>query len=454
MGDKWHIINANIVNEGEEFRGEIYIKDGVIEKILHGKAAEGDKMAPGTGNYVVFDAENRYVLPGVIDDQVHFREPGLTHKGDIYSESRAAVAGGTTSFMDMPNNKPPILTLELLEKKYKLAAEKSLANYSFYMGASNENAAEALKADPASVCGIKIFLGSSTGNMLVDNINTLNTLFSKSRTLIAVHCEDEGIILRNTEIFREKYGAKTPMEAHPLIRSSDACYKSTKMAVKLASIYNTRLHVLHVSTARELELFDASRPPERKKITAEVCVHHLWFNSSDYARYGSKIKWNPAIKTKEDQEALFNGLLSNKLDMVATDHAPHTLEEKSATYFRCPSGGPMVQHSLQAMLEFYHRGKISLAKIVEKMSHAPAQCFNIEKRGYIREGYKADLTVVDLNRKTEVNGNTILYKCGWSPFEGYVFSSSVTHTFVNGHLAWNDGKFDESETGERLLFNR
>lgn len=453
MENNWHIINAVIVNEGKEFQGEILIRDGIIERIMQ-TGREESRMATDTVDYQIFDARHQHVFPGVIDDQVHFREPGLTYKGDIFSESRAAVAGGVTSYMDMPNNKPPILTIEQLENKYKLAAEKSLANYSFYMGTSNDNAEEVLKTDPATVCGVKIFLGSSTGNMLVDNINTLNTIFSKSRMLIAVHCEDEAIIQRNTEIFRQKYGTKTPIEAHPLIRSSDACYKSSRMAVKLASIYNTRLHVLHVSTARELELFDDTKPLEKKKITAEVCVHHLWFNSSDYSTYGTRIKWNPAIKTKDDQEALFNGLLSNKLDVVATDHAPHTIEEKNAPYFRCPSGGPLVQHSLPVMLEFYHQGRISLAGIVEKMCHAPAICFGIEKRGFIREGYKADLAVVDLNRKTEINSGTILCKCGWSPFEGNTFNSTVTHTFVNGHLAWRDGILDDSRMGERLFFNR
>lgn len=453
MADSFHIKDVQIVNEGKIFRGDVFINVGVIERVVRRQTGEKTSVETPPG-YKRINGNGKHLIPGVIDDQVHFREPGLTHKADIGTESKAAVAGGVTSFMDMPNNKPPILTQDLLEAKFRTAAEKSMANYSFYMGTSNENAEEALKTDPSSVCGIKVFLGSSTGNMLVDNIDTLNTLFSRSRVPVAVHCEDEGIIQRNMAIFREKYGAKVPLEAHPLIRSSDACYKSTKLAVKLARIYNTRLHVLHVSTAAELDLFDNDKPLEKKKITSEVCVHHLWFNSSDYSRLGSRIKWNPAVKTREDQQALFTGLLDDRLDVIATDHAPHTLEEKTRNYFKCPSGGPLVQHSLPVMIEFMHQGRISFEKIVEKMCHAPARCFNIKNRGFIREGYMADLVIIDLVGKTPVNKDTILYKCGWSPFENTTFGSAVTHTFVNGRLAWENGKFDETVRGERLLFNR
>lgn len=448
MHKAYHIYNGKIVNEGKIFLGNIYIREGMIEKITR---ADQETSEP-KNDYTRIDASGRYVLPGIIDDQVHFREPGLTHKADIRTESIAAVAGGITSFMEMPNTKPPVLTQELLEKKYKLAAGKSLANYSFYMGTSNDNIEEALKTDPKSVCGIKIFLGSSTGNMLVDDINTLNTLFSKTRSLIAVHCEDEDIIRKNTAIFREKYKSKIPIEAHPLIRSDEACLKSSRLAVKLAKIYNTRLHILHISTAKELALFDNTRNLDRKKITAEVCVHHLWFNSSDYSKLGNKIKWNPAIKTRDDQEALWDGLLSDQLDVIATDHAPHTLGEKMKSYSLAPSGGPLVQHSLLAMLEFWHQGKISLEKIVQKMCHAPAICFKIEKRGFIREGYQADIAIFDPGSETVVDEPSLLYKCKWSPFEGITFHSSVTHTFVNGHLAWNNGKVDESAKGQRLSF--
>lgn len=428
------------------------VRNGIIEKIEKAKSGESDLNRPT--DFPVIDLKGQYLMPGVIDDQVHFREPGLTHKGNIYTESKAAVAGGITSFMEMPNTIPNALTQELLEEKYILASKKSLANYSFYMGVSNDNADEVLKTDPKKVCGIKIFLGASTGNMLVDNIDTLNKLFSKAKMLIAVHCEDEPTIQANLALFKEKYGENIPMDAHPLIRNDVACYKSSKLAIGLAKLYNTRLHVLHISTKKEMDLFDNAVPLSKKRITAEVCVHHLWFNSSDYNELGSRIKWNPAVKSKSDQQALFECLLNNKLDVIATDHAPHTLEEKQNKYLKAPSGGPLVQHALAAMLDFYHQGKISLERIAEKMCHAPAICFQVKNRGFIREGYAADLVAFDLNQETFIDQSNILYKCGWSPFEGHTFKSAITHTFVNGNLVYNNGRFDESQKGQRLLFQR
>ncbi len=449
MRNSYYIINANIVNENRIFAGCVFIKEGMIERVV---AGEND-FSPGK-DVAIIDAEGKYLIPGVIDDQVHFREPGLTHKADIYTESKAAVAGGVTSFMDMPNTIPNTLTQELLEDKYRLASEKSLANYSFYMGASNDNIDEILKTDPKKVCGIKVFMGSSTGNMLVDNIDTLNAVFSKSKLLIATHCEDEATIKANSELFRKNYGENVPVEAHPLIRSDEACFKSSDLAVGLAKLHNTRLHILHLSSAKETGLFDNSIPLEEKRITAEVCVHHLWFDSSDYQEKGTLIKWNPAIKTAKDKEALWDALLDDRLDVIATDHAPHTIEEKTNTYFKASSGGPLVQHSLPAMIDFYHQGKISLEKIVDKMCHAPAKCFKVEKRGFVREGYFADLVIVDVNARTKVGKDNILYKCGWSPFEGHTFKSKITHTFVNGNLIYNNGEFDETEKGRRLLFER
>ncbi|MBN3035800.1 MAG: dihydroorotase [Bacteroidales bacterium] len=448
----YFITHAQIINEERVFEGDVLVQDGVIRKVAdrNHESIGADEI----GDAGIIDAEGLLLMPGVIDDQVHFREPGLTDKADIQSESRAAVAGGITSFMEMPNTSPPVLTQELLEQKYQLAAEKSLANFSFYMGTSNENAEETLRTNPRDVCGIKIFLGSSTGNMLVDNIDTLNTLFSKSRMLIAVHCEDETTIRKNLEIFREKYGREIPAEAHPLIRSSEACYKSTRLATGLAKVYHTRLHVLHLSTAREMSLFDNHVPLERKKITAEVCIHHLWFNNTDYGRLGNRIKWNPAVKTREDQQALLSALLDDRIDVIATDHAPHTLEEKNRPYLQAPSGGPMVQHALLAMLDLWHEGRIPLETVVRKMCHAPAVCFQVDRRGFIREGYHADLVLVDPARPSRVEKSNLLYKCGWSPLEGHSFRSTVTHTFVNGHLAFHEGRFDESVKGRRLLFNR
>lgn len=440
------ILNANIVNEGKVFPSDVLIKNGFIEKI--------GKFLSAAGISQTIDANGQYLFPGVIDDQVHFREPGLTHKADIYTESRAAVAGGLTSFMEMPNTVPNTLTQELLEEKYLIAAKTSLANYSFYMGASNNNLAEVLKTDPKQVCGIKVFMGSSTGNMLVDDEKALEAIFGKVNMLIATHCEDEETIRKNTAFYREKYGEDIPFRFHPLIRSEEACFRSSSMAVGLAKKHGAKLHILHISTARELELFDNHLPLSEKKITAEACIHHLWFDDSDYESKGSLIKWNPAVKKTSDREAIFKAVLDGRIDVIATDHAPHTLTEKQQPYFKAPSGGPLVQHSLVAMLEFYHQGKMSLEKIGEKMCHNPAVLFNIKKRGYIREGYFADLVLVDLQQPWKVFGGNILSKCGWSPFDGQVFNSKVTHTFVTGHLAFAEGKFNEGVMGKRLGFIR
>ena len=463
------IQNANIVNEGIIFQGSILIEGEKIKNIYTTPSpplparmnrSDGGEIREGVA---VMDAKGKYLLPGIIDDQVHFREPGLTHKGEIYTEAKAAVAGGVTSFMEMPNTIPNALTQELLEEKYKIASQKSLANYSFFMGASNDNIDEVLKTDPKNVCGVKVFMGSSTGNMLVDNRSTLENIFSKCKMLIATHCEDEATISANVEKFKAKYarlndavgqGEDIPVECHPMIRSEEACYKSSSLAVEMAKKYDTRLHILHISTAKELELFDSKTPLKEKRITAEACIHHLWFSDEDYATKDNLIKWNPAIKTKNDRDAILKGVLENKIDVICTDHAPHTLEEKNQSYFKAPSGGPLVQHSLVAMLEFVKQKKITIEKVVEKMSHALADCFQIEKRGYIREGYFADLVLVDINSPWTVDKSNILAKCGWSPFEGATFHSKITHTFVNGHLVYADGKFDESKKGKRLTFSR
>lgn len=450
------ITNANIVNEGITFRGSVLIENEIITKV-------SDSQLPAPDSALIIDAQGKHLLPGVIDDQVHFREPGLMHKGEIYTEAKAAVAGGVTSYMDMPNTVPNALTQDLLEAKYKRASEVSLANYSFFMGASNDNIYEVLKTDPKTVCGVKVFMGSSTGNMLVDNCTTLENIFSKCKMLIATHCEDEATVRANMEKFKGKYGEDIPVECHPQIRSAEACYKSSAQAVDLAKKYNSRLHILHISTAKELELFDSKTPLKQKRITAEVCVHHLWFSEEDYKIKGNLIKWNPAIKSKADRDALLKGVLENKIDVICTDHAPHTLEEKKQSYFKAPSGGPLIQHSLIAMLEFVHQKKITIEKVVEKMSHALADCFQIEKRGYIREGYFADLVLVEAPSispegvepvEWKVGKSNLLYKCGWSPFQGTTFHSCVTHTFVSGHLAYADGKFDESKKGMRLEFER
>ncbi len=439
------INNAFIVNEGKIFRGNILIEDDIISKI---SASEINTKVDK-----IIDASGKYLFPGCIDDQVHFREPGLTYKGDIYTEAKAAIAGGVTSYMEMPNTIPNVLTQELLEEKYKRAAEVSLANYSFYMGASNDNIDEVLKTNPKNVCGIKVFMGSSTGNMLVDKPAALESLFSKCKMLIAVHCEDEKTIRHTIALYKEKYGENVPVECHPLIRTEEACYKSSSFAVELAKKHNTRLHILHISTAKELTLFDNKIPLRQKRITTETCIHYLWFSEEDYKTKGTFIKWNPAIKTNIDRDALIKGVLENKIDIIATDHAPHTLEEKRQTYFKAPSGGPLVQHSLNVMLELYHKGKISLEKVAEKMAHAVADCFQIEKRGYIREGYFADLVLVDLTAPWIVDKSNLLYKCGWSPFEGLTFHSKITHTFVNGNLIFENGKFDEHFKGKRLTFD-
>lgn len=443
------ITNVKIVNEGVISEGVVYTKDSRIAKI----AASKDDLIP-EAPFAVIDGEGKYLLPGVIDDQVHFRDPGLTHKADIYTESKAAIAGGVTSFMEMPNTIPQTLTQDLLKQKYNHASENSLANYSFYMGASNDNIKEIVKTDPAKVCGVKVFMGASTGNMLVDDPDTLKNIFSESPLLVAVHCEDESIIRKNTEVYKEKFGEHIPVNMHPAIRSEEACYRSSSKAVELAEKYNTRLHVLHLSTAKETKLFDNSMDRSNKKITSEVCIHHLWFDDRDYEKLGTRIKWNPAIKSARDKEALMDAVLNGKIDVIATDHAPHTLDEKSNTYFKAPSGGPMVQHSLPAMLEFYDQGKISLTQLVDKMCHAPADIFRIHNRGYIREGYYADLVLVDLDESWVVNKSNILYKCGWSPMENVSFKSKITHTFVNGNLVYFNGYFDESYRGKQLIFNR
>jgi dihydroorotase len=401
---------------------------------------------------IEIDCTGQYVIPGIIDDQVHFREPGLTHKADLYTEPRAAVAGGTTSFMEMPNTKPPALTQELLEEKYQTAAAKSLANYSFFMGASNENLEEVLKTDPRTVCGIKAFMGSSTGNMLVDNPVTLEGIFSKCPMLIATHCEDESTIRHNEAIYREKYGEDVPIQFHPDIRNVEACLLSSSLAVDLAKKHGTRLHILHISTQDELALFRNDIPLHQKRITSEVCVHHLYFNSDDYLTKGTQIKCNPAVKGPQHQAALLPALLDDRLDIIATDHAPHTWDEKQHKYFGAPSGLPLVQHALNVMLEFYHQGKISMERIVEKMCHAPAACFRMDKRGFLDEGNWADVAIVDPNESWTVAKENLFYKCQWSPFEGHTFKGKVKSTIVSGHLAWHQGQFFEEKKGERLLF--
>jgi dihydroorotase len=437
------IKQATIVNEGHQFVADILIKDGFIERIDSSINQYADK---------VINAEGLHLLPGMIDDQVHFREPGLTHKANIYTESRAAVAGGITSFMEMPNTVPNTLTQELLADKYAIAAKTSLANYSFFMGASNDNLDEVLRTDAATVCGIKVFMGSSTGNMLVDNPVTLEKLFAECPMLIATHCEDEETIKSNLAHFKQLLGENIPVKLHPKIRSAEACYLSSSMAVELAKKHNTRLHILHISTERETHLFDNTIPLKDKKITAEACIHHLWFTDADYETKGNLIKWNPAVKTADDRDGILKAVLDGRIDIIATDHAPHTIEEKAKPYLDAPSGGPLVQHALPALLEMYHQGKITLAQIAEKTAHNPAICFNIEKRGYIREGYWADMVLVNLNSPQTVSKQNILYKCGWSPFEEQVFQSAIQHTIVSGNLTWSDGGFVSEVNGKRLGF--
>lgn len=437
--------NAQIINEGSVQTADVLIEGDRISKIapsLQDSEAE------------VIDLTGKFLMPGVIDDQVHFREPGLTHKGRIYTEAKAAVAGGITSFMEMPNTKPQALTQVLLEDKYEIGAKDSLANYSFFMGASNENIEEVLKTDPKRVAGIKIFMGSSTGNMLVDDQEVLNAIFSSCDMLIAVHCEDEATIRANTAKMKAEFGEDLPIRYHPVIRNVEACYKSSSLAVRLAKEHNTRLHILHISTEKETELFRNDIPLEEKRITAEACVHHLWFDDSNYDEKGTYIKWNPAVKSAADREGVWKALLDDRIDIIATDHAPHTQEEKENTYFNAPSGGPLVQHALVALLEFYHQGKVSLEWIVNKMCHAPATCFQLKERGFIRPGYFADLVVVDLEKSWRVEKDNILYDCGWSPFEGETFKSSVVKTFVNGNLVYDKGTFDEQTRGMRLEFDR
>ena len=442
------IRNATIVNEGRTFVGSVLI-EGELIKAVYG----ANQVIEISQSYTEIDATGLLLLPGVIDDQVHFRDPGLTHKGDMYTESKAAVAGGVTSYFEMPNTRPQATTLEILEAKYTLASQKSFANYSFLMGVTNDNLDELKKINPRNVAGVKMFMGSSTGNMLVDNEETLNRVFSEIPLLIVTHCEDEQTIQNNIQHYRELFGEDIPVKCHPLIRSAEACYKSTSYAVELATKHNARLHVFHLSTAKEMSLFSSDVPLKEKRITAEVCVHHLWFSDADYAKYGNRIKWNPAIKSESDRLELIDAVNSNKIDVIATDHAPHLLSEKEGSCLKAASGGPLVQHSLVAMLQLVKQGVFSLEKIVDKMCHAPAELFRIEKRGYIRPGYFADLVLVDPDRPWIVNADNILYKCGWSPFEGTKFDASVLQTWVNGNLVYDNGQFDESVRGQRLLFD-
>lgn len=440
------IRNATLVNEGKTYGADVLIKNGFIEKI--------DTNAIAMKADVEIDATGKYLLPGVIDDQVHFREPGLTHKGEIYTEAKAAVAGGVTTYMEMPNTVPSAVTNELLEQKYSRAAQCSLANYSFYLGTTNNNLEELLAVDEANVCGIKIFMGSSTGDMLVDDNNALEAIFKNVKALIATHCEYDPLIKQNNIAFKEKYGDNLSANYHHLIRSREACYQSSSFAVGLAKKYNTRLHILHISTKEELDLFTNKVPLAEKRITSEACIHHLWFTDADYETKGNFIKWNPSVKTAEDREAIWKAVNDGRIDVIATDHAPHTMEEKEQAYINAPSGGPLVQHTLQAMLEFYRQNKISLEKVVEKMSHNPAILFDIDRRGFIREGFWADLVLVDLNKPYTVTKNNILYKCKWSPFEDYTFKASIDSTIVSGHLTYHNGIFNESKMGERLKFIR
>ncbi|MBA4133888.1 MAG: dihydroorotase [Flavobacterium sp.] len=441
------IKNAKIVNEGKIVVGDVLIENEWIVEIA-------ENISPKSPDCKIIEAEGQYLMPGAIDDQVHFREPGLTHKGTIASESRAAVAGGITSFIEQPNTVPNAITQELLEDKYQIAAKTAYANYSFMMGGTNDNLEELLKTNPKNVAGIKLFLGSSTGNMLVDNQESLEKIFSSTKMLIAVHCEDEGTIRANLERYKAEFGEDIPVEYHHLIRSEEACYLSSSKAIELAKKTGARLHVFHLSTAKEMALFTNKIPLEEKQITAEVCIHHLWFTDADYKTKGNLIKWNPAVKTEADRDALWKALLDDHIDVIATDHAPHTLEEKQQVYTKAPSGGPLVQHAVVAMFEAHHQGKISIEKIVEKMCHNPAKIFKIEKRGFIKEGYYADLVLVDTAMPWNVKKENILAQCGWSPFEGYNFKSRITHTFVNGNLVYHNFKVNDQPFGKRLLFDR
>ncbi len=440
------IKGATIVNEGLEYVGSVLINGTKIESVFEGTPdVEADRVIDGVG---------KFLLPGTIDDQVHFRDPGLTHKGDLYTEPKAAVAGGCTTYMEMPNTKPGAVTVDLLEAKYQRASEVSMANYSFYMGTTNDNLNEVKKVDYSRVCGVKIFMGSSTGNMLVDSLEALEGLFSNTKVIIATHCEDDPMIKENLDKYVAEYGDDIPVKYHPLIRSREACYKSSSGAIELARKFNTQLHILHISTKEETELFRNDIPLKEKRITAEACVHHMWFSDADYDEKGTLIKWNPAVKTAADRDSILQAVLDDRIDVIATDHAPHTLEEKQNPYTQAPSGGPLIQHALVAMLEYVHQGKITLPKLVQKMSHNVAELFDVEKRGYIREGYYADLVLVDMDNPWTVDKSNILYKCGWSPFEGTTFKSQIEKTFVSGHLAYDRGEFDESVKGKRITFDR
>ncbi|MFI0429939.1 dihydroorotase [Mariniflexile sp. HMF6888] len=441
------IKNAHIVNEGAIFNGDILIEGEYIKEV-------SDSISAKSSDVFVIDAEGKYLLPGAIDDQVHFREPGLTKKATIETESKAAIAGGITSFIEMPNTNPQTTTIEKLEEKFEIASKTSSANYSFMFGGTNDNLDEVLKVDAKSVAGLKLFLGSSTGNMLVDDIKVLEKIFKSTKLLISVHCEDEATVTKNFQEHLDKFGEDIPVKYHPIIRSEEACYLSSSKAIKLAEKTGARLHVFHLSTGKETSLFSNKIPLKDKKITSEVCIHHLWFSDKDYDKKGTLIKWNPAVKTEKDRTQLWEALLDDRIDVIATDHAPHTLEEKKNVYTKAPSGGPLVQHALPAMLEMHHKGKISIEKIVEKMCHNPAILFQIEKRGYIKEGYFADLVLVDLNNPWTVKKENILYKCGWSPFEGTTFRSRITHTFVNGSLVYQNSKFNDVKAAKRLTFNR
>ncbi|WP_394420486.1 dihydroorotase [Tenacibaculum mesophilum] len=446
MKQSYLIKNAQIVNENKVFKGDVLIEGEFIKEI-------GENIIP-TGDVLMVDAEGKFLIPGMIDDQVHFREPGLTHKANIATESKAAIAGGITSFIEMPNTVPQATTQELLADKFEIASKTSYANYSFMFGGTNDNLEELLKTNPKDVAGIKLFLGSSTGNMLVDNEEVLEKIFSSTKMLISVHCEDEATIRKNTEEYKAKYGDDIPVKYHPLIRSEEACYLSSSKAIELAKKTGARLHIFHLSTEKETHLFRNDIPLEEKQITAEVCVHHLWFTDADYDKKGTHIKWNPAVKTQKDKDGLWKALLDDRIDIIATDHAPHTLEEKDNMYTKAPSGGPLVQHAVPAILEKVKEGVLPIEKAVEKMSHNPAKIFKVEKRGFIKEGFYADLVLVDVDKKWTVDKENVLYKCGWSPFEGVEFSNQITHTFVNGNLMYNEGIFNEEIKGKRLLFNR
>ena len=440
------IKGATIVNENKTFKGDVFIENEEIKEI-----ASGINVAD---NVKIINAEGKYLIPGFIDDQVHFREPGLTHKANIETESRAAAAGGITTFIEQPNTVPQATNQKLLEDKFQIASKSSYVNYSFMFGGTNDNLEELLKTDPKTVAGIKLFLGSSTGNMLVDDVEVLEKIFSSTKMIISLHCEDEATIRKNTAHYKEIYGENIPIELHPIIRSEEACYLSSSKAIELAKKTGARLHVFHVSTAKETALFRNDIPLEEKQITAEVCVHHLWFSDEDYKEKGTYIKWNPAVKTAADRDGLWKALLDNRIDIIATDHAPHTIEEKSNSYLKAPSGGPLVQHALLALLEKVKENVLPIEKLIEKACHNPAKIFQIEKRGFIREGFYADLVLVDTNLPQTVHKENILYKCGWSPFEGSTFSSSIVKTFVNGVLMYDNGVFDEVTKGQRITFNR